>query len=403
MKQGKQYFTVIIWIVLAAITAYFGYSVVRSLYAPLMTVTVSEYEAGAGVYATGFVVRDEQVLSSPYESTVITCAEGAHVAAGEVLGTLYRSEEAKPRQARIAELKGQLEQLNYAWQYSTSAADQAALDGEISADLVELSRYLNRRDMNSVEDLCTEIKGLVLRRGGSEENTALLQVKIDTLQAELDTLQSLSTEDTQELRAEASGTFSAAVDGYERVLTPERLQTLSSLDFDAIAPQTPDEHAIGKLISGDTWYFVCVVPADQLRQSAEGDPVKLTFSRDFYQTADMQIARLGENEAGNRLLVLSCDSYLERVTLLRRQSAELVFDSHAGLRVPKDAVRVDENGRTGVYILEGSLARWKQIEILHDMGESYIVTLDKSSTANLWPGDELIINAKDLYDGKVVG
>ena len=27
---------------------------------------------------------------------------------------------------------------------------------------------------------------------------------------------------------------------------------------------------------------------------------------------------------------------------------------------------------------------------------------DKTSTANLWPGDELIINAKNLYDGKVV-
>ena len=62
MKQGRSYFTVIVWILLAAIAAYFVYNVASSLYAPLMTVTVSEYEAGAGVYGTGFVVRDEQVL-----------------------------------------------------------------------------------------------------------------------------------------------------------------------------------------------------------------------------------------------------------------------------------------------------------------------------------------------------
>ena len=89
------------------------------------------------------------------------------------------------------------------------------------------------------------------------------------------------------------------------------------------------------------------------------------------------------------------------MTLLRQQSAEIVFTSYSGLRVPKSAVRV-ENGQTGVYILEGTLAKWKPITILHDTGESYVAALDTSSTDNLWPGDELIINAKNLYDGKVV-
>lgn len=51
MKQGKSYFTVILWILLAAIAAYFGYHVISSLYAPLMTATVTPYEAGAGYYA----------------------------------------------------------------------------------------------------------------------------------------------------------------------------------------------------------------------------------------------------------------------------------------------------------------------------------------------------------------
>ena len=60
MKQGKSYFTVILWILLAAITAYFGYHVISSLYAPLMTTTVTPYEAGAGYYASGFVVREEE-------------------------------------------------------------------------------------------------------------------------------------------------------------------------------------------------------------------------------------------------------------------------------------------------------------------------------------------------------
>ena len=74
MKQGKSYFTVIVWILLAAIAAYFIYNVASSLYAPLMTTTVTQYEAGAGYYATGFVVRDEELIESDYGTAVLACA-----------------------------------------------------------------------------------------------------------------------------------------------------------------------------------------------------------------------------------------------------------------------------------------------------------------------------------------
>ena len=117
----------------------------------------------------------------------------------------------------------------------------------------------------------------------------------------------------------------------------------------------------------------------------------------------MNVDRIGTNEAGYRMLVLSCGRYMQNVTLLRQQSADIVFSSYAGLRVPKEAIRVDESGQAGVYVREGSAAKWKPVTILHDNGESYVVELDRSSTDNLWPGDEVIVTAKKLYDGKVVG
>lgn len=401
MKQGKSYFTVILWILLAAIAAYFGYNVVSSLYAPLMTATVTPYEAGAGYYASGFVVREEELLYSQYGTTVLNCAEGAHVAANDTVATGYRSEDAKTRQTRIDELSGQIEQLQYAWSAVSSVYDQAALDADIAGDLAQLSRYLALRDMNSVSDLSPELKGLILRRTGSDSDSGSLQARISTLQAELETLEAQSAGDTSAILAGKAGTFSAAVDGYESVLTPERLMEMTVAEFESVQPDETDANAIGRLVTSATWYYACVVPASELSGVEEGDRATLTFARDYYQPVTMRVARLGGNEAGFRLLVLSSDRALQNVTLLRQQSAEIVFTSYSGLRVPKSAVRV-ENGQTGVYILEGTLAKWKPITILHDTGESYVVTLDTSSTNNLWPGDELIINAKNLYDGKVV-
>ena len=401
MKQGKSYFTVILWILLAAFAAYFGYNVVSSLYAPLMTATVTPYEAGAGYYASGFVVREEELLYSQYGTTVLNCAEGAHVAANDTVATGYRSEDAKTRQTRIDELSGQIEQLQYAWSAVSSVYDQAALDADIAGDLAQLSRYLALRDMNSVSDLSPELKGLILRRTGSDSDSGSLQARISTLQAELETLEAQSAGDTSAILAGKAGTFSAAVDGYESVLTPERLMEMTVAEFESVQPDETDANAIGRLVTSATWYYACVVPASELSGVEEGDRATLTFARDYYQPVTMRVARLGGNEAGSRLLVLSSDRALQNVTLLRQQSAEIVFTSYSGLRVPKSAVRV-ENGQTGVYILEGTLAKWKPITILHDTGESYVVTLDTSSTNNLWPGDELIINAKNLYDGKVV-
>ena len=178
--------------------------------------------------------------------------------------------------------------------------------------------------------------------------------------------------------------------------------TPSGLDALAAQRVSEDESAVGKLITDNTWYYVTVVPADQLTGVKTGDTAPVTFASQFYESIPMTVERLGQEEQGGRLLVLSCDKYIQNATLLRQQSADIVFTTYAGLRVPKEAIRVNENGSVGVYVLEGSNAVWKSVNILHDNGETYVVELDKSSVNNLWPGDEIIVTGRDLYDGKVV-
>lgn len=402
MKQGKKYFNVIMWVIMAAIAVYFGYSVASSLKAPMTTATAVEYEAGAGYYVTGFVVRDETVVRSESEITVLSAGEGAHVNAGSTVAIGYLSDGAQQRHGRIAELESQLEQLRYAYQYSSSVYDQARLDEQVSSDLIQLARYLSKRDMNSAEELVPELKGLVLRRSDKDTDEVRLAEQIGNMEAELEKLRSQADTDTHAVTVSTAGYFSGSVDGYEGVLTPEGLETLNVPEYHALEAENPDEKAIGKLVKGNTWYFVTVMPANQLAEVSAGSRVTLTFARDFYTPVRMKVERVSENEAGERILVLSSDAYMQNVTLLRQQSADVVFNTYAGLRVPKEGIRVDEDGNAGVFVLEGAVARWKTVEILHDNGESYVVRLDKSSTSNLWPGDEIIISAKDLSDGKVV-
>lgn len=403
MKQGRRYTTLILWIFLAAIVAYLGYHVSTLLRDPYTTTTAIEYEAGAGYYATGFVVRDETPIASEYDITTVTAAEGARVAANEVLATGYLTADAQARQTRIAQLHAQIEQLGYAGQYTTSVADQAALDTAIGEALTQMTKFLERRDMNSIQDGAAELKGMILRRESSDADAELITRQLENAQQELTILQSAAEQDTAEITAPKAGYFSAVVDGYETVLTPERLDTLTVREYDELQPEDVTGNWAGKLISGDRWYFVTSIPAGELAGVEAGDRVRVTFARDFYSEITMTVTRVGQNEAGFRLLVLSSREFMQSVTLLREQTADVVFIQYTGLRVPKDAVYVDESGQPGVYILESARARWKPITILHDNGESYVVELDKTKTENLWPGDEILVGAKNLYDGKVVG
>ena len=402
MKQSKSYQTVILWVLLAAIVAYLGYSIVSSLRDPLATTTAIEYEAGAGYYATGFVVRSEQLIDSEYDITILTANEGMRVAKNQAVATGYLSENAQQRQARIAELTKQISQLSYAGDYSQSIQDQAKLDAKIAADLSAFSTYLYRRDMNSIEDLSPELKGYILCSSSDEETAKTISAQLERAKNELSHLQTAAAEDTKLITAPAAGYFSTAVDGYESVLTPDLLDSITTRDYEALSPEEELPNHAGKLILGNRWYYTFLMPAGELSGLKKGDRVQIHFARNFYDRIEMRVLRVSQNEAGQRLVVLYSDYYLQNVTLLRKQSAEITYVSYKGLRVPKTAVRVNENGQSGVFVLEGATAKWKPITILRDNGESYVVELDRSRTGNLWPGDEIILGGKGLYDGKVV-
>ena len=402
MKQGKFYTTLVLWVFLAAVVCYFGYYVFTAIYAPLTTVTAIEYEAGAGSYTTGYVVRQESAVLSHYEITTLVVSEGERVSKGQTLATGYRNTDAQDRQSRIMELEHQLEQLEFAHSYSADAADQAKLDSEIQTYLEDLTQYVARRDLNSAEDRSAAIKGLILRRSSSEEDNVSMNQRITDLKAELDSLREEASADTRTVGANTSGFFSGSVDGYETVLTPDILETMTLDQFRKLEPEEPSESAIGKLITSGKWYFITAVPEELVQDVRKGDQVPVTFSAAYQEDLTMKVERLSDPEDGQRLLVLSCDLYMQNMTLLREQSADVVFTSYTGLRIPKDAIRVTEDQRTGVYILEGNQAEWKYVTLLHDNGESYVAKLDKSSTDNLWPGDEIIVGARDIYDGKVM-
>ena len=246
------------------------------------------------------------------------------------------------------------------------------------------------------------MKGLVLRRFASQEELETIRQETREVQAEMQTLQAQLAGEVTAVRAPASGYFSAAVDGLESILTPDTATAFTPSQLESLTPAAVPENTAGKLISGDTWSFLCVAPEEKLRDIWLGETMTVELSDESRSCITMTLVSISQAEDGKCALLLSTDRYLPMLSALRSVTAKVIFRTYEGLRVPKKAVRVGESGQVGVYVLEGVNAVFKAVDILYDEGDTYVVRLDKSSTGNLWPGDEVLLTDALKFEGKVV-
>lgn len=401
-KSGKFYNRIIVLIAVAALLLYAGYMALNYFRDPLSTILAVEASVSEGRSVEGWVVREEQLLTSSSAITVPERSEGEKVGAGQVVAMGYSDADAQTRQDQIELLSAQLEQLTYATTVAAEAGDTTSLDDAVFQQLTAWAKLTASQSLSESVDVSTALKGLILRHGADDGALTALNSQIAQIQSQLTSLETQAVGDTTSINAPVAGYFSADVDGYEQVLTPELLSTMSIAQLESLEPAAISSNAFGRLITSSRWYYVAAVPTENLKELDVNDTATVQFAISGSESLPMQVERLGDDENGQSLLVLSSESSLQSVTLLRRQQADIILRSHHGLRVPKEAIRTDEAGNTGVYILETTSAQWKPVTLLYDDGDSYVVALDKSATDNLWPGDEIIVNAKELYDGKVV-
>ena len=179
--------------------------------------------------------------------------------------------------------------------------------------------------------------------------------------------------------------------------------------YDAIAPEAASS-TVGRLIAGEEWRFVTVLSAADTARLQKGQALSLRAATGVDFDLDVTIERIGREENGRVIVVLRGGSHLAYVTLLRAQNVELILARYEGLRIPKNALRVDADGSSGVYCLVGLRAYRKPVEVLWQ-GEDYClvrpVGIETTSESlrqlyTLRAGDEAIVSANDLYDGKVV-
>ena len=417
-------------ILMAAVTlgllAYFGLQGYLYFSDPLTTTLAYTYQVEESVSLSGYVVRQEQVLEDDGGGLLrLRREEGERVSRGGAVASVYADQSSLDRQAEISTLESRVEQLQYAQDAAGSSEVSMKLDAQILQNILEYRQCLTADRMAKAETYGSQLRALVLKRDYTYSENEDLSGQIEALQAQIKELKTQAAGSVRTVTAPVSGLYSAVVDGYETVLTPESLSDMTPSQLSAVRADSTVSSGVGKLILGDSWYYAAsmsAADAEELQEASDalkkaGKSLTLRFAKSVERDLPVTVSRIGPEENGRCVVVFEGKTYLSRLTLLRQQSAQVVWDSTEGIRVPKEALRmekvtVNSEGQrvteeaTGVYCVVGMEARFKPVEVVYN-GSSFLLVRSAApedrENLRLRPGDEVIITANGLYDGKVVG
>ena len=431
MKESTLATKVMIAILCLGVIAYLAASFIRDWEEPLVITRAYSYTQNVGMEAVGILVRSETVLPDSGGSYVDhILSEGEKASAGQAVALLYNDPSAPAARQTIRALEAEIDQLEYALASGTQSTEASRLDGQVLSSITSLRSLTAQGDLTALEEYTLNLRTMVFKRDYTYGDTAAasqLRLLIEDKRAQLNQLNGSLNQVSQTIYAPRSGVFSGTADGWEGLISPDQLETITAAELAELMEQrpAPAAGASGKLITDSVWYFAALIPGTDTGLQT-GRTYALNFSGDYYGQIPMKLERVSL-EGEQTLAIFSCRSHLSDTTLLRVQTVDVVVEQLEGIRIPRKALRIEtetvaegddenEDGESPapgsptrevnhymVYTVIRSQAWGQEVELLYTDENFYLVRpVDQNASERLRAGDEIILSTSEIYDGKVV-
>lgn len=413
-KYLKKVFTYILSVIIALGIGYyvlyhaFGGFSSEIATTPALLVSESDTESAAA-----YIFRDEKVIYSRYSGAInYLVSDGGKVGVGTTLARAYQTGDADAIRKRVGVLDAKIE-LFEASNISKNVvvSDTSKIDSEISSLYYSVMERIASGDlfyaMHSKDELLADVNRRKIIVGELKN----YDTQIAALTAERAALTSLLGGSYENISTPGTGYFFFDVDGYEEYFSSKNIDTMTLSDFKAAfasgnAEAETDRYAVGKLVTGYTWYIAVPVRKEKLPQYEVGKKYNVSFPYNYDKTISMTLERsVTETGSSDGVLVFSATELPEDFNYLRNQNVVIEKSGVTGYRIPVSALRMVD-GKQGVYILYGSTVYFRRVEVLFEKDGYFIVAerdLSREDASDyLGTYDMVIVRGKDLYDGKII-
>ena len=398
MKRSKAS-TLLTIVFFAAVAVYIFYQVTANLTRQIRTVDALEVTVEDKISARGYFIRQQKVVSGTGAGTAeYLVQDGAKVSRGQKLAVFFQGDGARQAYDAARQLESRLEALEYAYSMITSGVDSVKMDRLIFDSVAGMGESLAKGDVTKVTADYSALQQLVVSRGATEDDKEAFEKQIAALKQEIAGYQKQYSGGSDSLRAPDSGYFTGGLDGYETVLTYDRLDTLTPAELKGLQPAAAQ--GVGSLTTEFNWYYAVVLPKAQADLLQKRDTLEVYFPELSADKLELSVYRL-ETVGEEAILILKCKRMEPMFLTAREQDIDIVCGTYSGLKVPFQALRQQE-GAWGVFVLDGNVAAFKPVTWNYSTDSYFLVPCAASSKEGLFRYDRVIVQGRDLADNRVI-
>ena len=394
----------------------------------IVTETAFRAKAYDTIESKGLIVRDEERLSTNSDGVLVyDVVDGGKVTANGTIATAYASQDDVSAIHQIEQLDQRIEFLeSIKGVNNTTNVGIDTVNGQINDRLTALIKNFHNHDYSALPAAEADLLTSILRKQIVTGEQGDFEEKIAALTAERDSIKASTGAPIGTVKTEAAGYFVSKVDGYENCFDVKALDEVTADDVNNAKPEDIDPEAyIGKMLKGSGWYILCPISSDEatsLSHTESDIQVRLPSAMDDPIPAKVvRVNNFGND--GTAVAVLQCNFMNEALSNLRRDNVEIIVNEYEGLKISKSALHDDDvtyyeedaNGNDvkktarvqGVYVEYGAELVFRQVAILYS-GDDYIICNENPASGVLLNGttvslyDKVVIEGRDLFDGKII-
>lgn len=367
-------------------------------------ITTTIYEA---IDTTALIVRDEHIIGNASSGvTVPVIADGDKINVGGTVAMSFDSAESATDYSKYSLLA---DELQYYEKLESQTVGQAAsvesINAEIDNDLNTYIQAISTHNANSINSEGDSINDVLLRRQmiiGQKVDLASITKDIRKQMEEL----SSSSKSANKITTDTSGVFISYTDGYESLCDYSKVKELKVEDIekklDAVKKEKDTTDNLGKLITSYDWYLACVVDADAVKMLENGQSIDIAFKSNSNRVYRVKIIDGAEPDLGTEktALILECNDMNAELGSMRAEDIEIRISEHTGIKVPTSALHVVD-GKKGIYALISSQVRFREADVVYSGDDYVLLSYDTENKDGIRLYDKIILQGKDLEDGKV--
>ena len=409
---------ILVTVIISLLIVYTAYHVLFGLSESVATTPAGIVEQNTAIMLEGVIFRNEEPIKTKYQGDMRPYfANGERVSIDAVVAAVYSQFSGEDINGKIEDLENKIDILQRSnVKGLVSVTDIEKLNLEIEKLYTSLMLAISNNENYKIEAIENELTVCLNKMKIYRGEVKNFNSEIESLKAELDVLYDSFKGEKEYIYADNGGYFYHSCDGYETILTYEKLGSLNPNTIKDIIGQTKSNPVINseysyKFVYDSKWYIASVCDEATASMLEIGKEYSVTVFDIKERELKFTLENIGESKNGECVLTFVCTTMPEGFDYSRYQSFKLDISSVEGYRVPVEAVEIIENKETGekimgVYILEASVVHFRRIDKIAEGDGYYVVAkLDKSKEnyqEYLNINDLIILEPDGMYEGKIL-